>query len=362
MNSQTTLPARYYTDPEIFRRELDTLFCRMWVCVGRSELIRGHGDFFLCEVAGESIIIIRDGDAVRGFFNVCRHRGTRVCGETEGKFVGPIRCPYHGWSYGLDGGLLGAPHMDERAFRREEYPLRSVQTGEWDGHIFLNVASSSPPLNAQLADLPRRFAAWGMRDLRRYKRIVYEVQANWKLIVLNYNECLHCPLLHPALNRVTDYLSGMNDPPQPTYIGGSMGFRNGAETMSFDGRRHRDYLPGLDETQRKQVLYYAIYPNLFLSLHPDYVMAHMLWPAAVDRTRVVCEWHFHPREMAKPGFNGDDAVQFWDTTNREDWAISELAQKGISSRGYVPGPYSSREALPSAFDRWILDQELRNSG
>ena len=91
-------------------------------------------------------------------------------------------------------------------------------------------------------------------------------------------------------------------------------------------------------------------------------MAHMLWPEAVDRTRVVCEWHFHPKEMAKPEFHGDDAVQFWNTTNREDWAISELAQKGIGSRGYVPGPYSWREALPSAFDRWILDQELRNSG
>jgi len=356
-----TLAARYYTDPEIFHRELETIFCQMWVCVGRSEQVAHHGDFFVCDVAGENIIVTRDGDVVRGFYNVCRHRGTRVCREAQGQFVGPIRCPYHGWSYGLDGELLGAPHMDERTFDRSQYPLYSVRTDEWDGHIFLTLASDAQPLAVQLADLPQKFAPWGMRHLRRYKRIVYEVNANWKLLILNYNECLHCPLLHPALNRITDYLSGDNDPPQPTYIGGSMEFRGGAQTMSIDGQRQRAYLPGLNETQRKQVFYYAIYPNLFLSLHPDYVMTHMLWPQAVDRTQVVCEWHFHPSEMAKPGFKGDDAVEFWDVTNREDWGISELAQKGISSRAYLPGPYSPREGLPSAFDRWILEQERRAS-
>jgi Rieske 2Fe-2S family protein len=185
------------------------------------------------------------------------------------------------------------------------------------------------------------------------------VKANWKLIILNYNECLHCPLLHPILNGITDYLSGMNDSPQPTYIGGSMEFRNGARTMSLDGRKRRDTLPGLNQVQSAQVLYYAIYPNLLLSLHPDYVMAHTLWPESVNRTRVVCEWYFHPKEMAKPDFDARDAVEFWDITNREDWAISELAQLGVSSRAYEPGPYSPREGLPSAFDQWILQQERR---
>jgi len=123
----------------------------------------------------------------------------------------------------------------------------------------------------------------------------------------------------------------------------------------MDARRRRDYLPGLNGEQRKQVFYYAIYPNLFLSLHPDYVIVHTLWPETVDRTRMVCERYFHPAEMSKAHFNGDDAVEFWDITNREDWAISELAQKGISSRAYVPGPYSPREGLPGAFDQWYLE-------
>jgi Rieske 2Fe-2S family protein len=189
-----------------------------------------------------------------------------------------------------------------------------------------------------------------MHELRIERRIVYEVKANWKLIVLNYNECLHCPVLHPALNRLTDYLGADNDAASTEYIGGSMGFRDGAETMSIDGVRRRQYLPGLSERERRMVCYYAIYPNLLLSLHPDYMMTHMLWPRAVDRTEVVCEWHFHPDEMKRPDFQADDAIEFWDRTNREDWAVTELSQAGIASRAYTPGPYSRREALLHAFD------------
>ena len=353
-----TLPGRYYTDPEIFRRELETFFCQMWFCAGRTERISNAGEYFLCVIAGESVIVTRDtSGALRAFYNVCRHRGTRICAEEHGKFSGRIQCPYHGWTYALDGKLLGAPHMDETLFRREEYPLHAVHSEIWDGHIFLNLAPHPRPLADQLADLPKKFAPWGMQDLRLYKQIVYEVKANWKLIVANYNECLHCPILHPMLSCVSDPMSGNNDPPQPTYIGGSMQFRNGAQTMSVSGERRRDYLPGLDAAQRKAVLYYAIFPNLFLSLHPDYMMVHRLWPRAADRTQIVCEWYFHPAEMAKPNFQGDDAVEFWDVTNREDWGICELSQLGISSRAYQPGPYSTREALPQAFDRMILDRE-----
>jgi Rieske 2Fe-2S family protein len=358
MSMQMTLPRRYYTDPEIFRDEMERFFLAMWVCAGRSEQIEKAGDYFLTEVAGESVIVTREaGGAVKAFYNVCRHRGTRMCGEEEGKFAGRIQCPYHAWTYGLDGRLLGAPHMEGPEFRKEEYPLHGVHAEVWGGHIFLNLAKEAAPLAEQLGDLPGKFAAWGMEDLRVYKRARYEVKANWKLIVLNYNECLHCTVLHPMLSKITDTMSGENDPPMAGYIGGSMEFRGGAQTMSVDGVRRREYLPGLRGEQCKQVLYYAIYPNLFLSLHPDYVMVHRLWPKATDRTEVVTEWLFHHREMAKKDFCGDDAVEFWDATNREDWGITELSQLGIGSRAYVPGPYSSRERLPSAFDRMIMGRE-----
>jgi glycine betaine catabolism A len=360
MTSQPmTLPARYYTDPEIFRHELETFFFQTWICAGRAEQVPNPGDFFLRELAGESIIVTRDASgAIQAFYNVCRHRGTRICREDHGKFPGRIQCPYHGWTYALDGKLQGAPHMDEH-FRREDYPLHHIHTALWDGHIFLNLAQDPLPLAAQLAGLPQKFAPWGMECLRLQQHRGYTVQANWKLIVLNYNECLHCPILHPALNRITDYLSGDNESPTAIYIGGSMEFRGTAATMSTDGRRRRDFLPGLNETQRKQVLYYTVYPNLFLSLHPDYVMVHTLWPQSVDRTQIVCQWLFHPAELSKPDFDPDDVVNFWDATNREDWAISELSQKGISSRAYVPGPYSPQERLPHAFDQMILSRERK---
>jgi glycine betaine catabolism A len=356
-----TLPGHYYTDATVFHEELERFFFRKWICAGRTEQLGKSGDYFLREVGGESIIVTRNGgSSLRAFYNVCRHRGTRMCRELQGTFAGRIQCPYHGWTYGLDGKLLGAPHMEDAGFEREQYPLHSVHVDTWDGHIFLNLSPQEPqPLAIQLADLPEKFASWKMRDLRLYKRIVYDVRANWKLIIINYNECMHCPVLHPLLSRITDYLSGENEVPNASYIGGAMDFRGNAQTMSMDGTIHRDYLPGLNESQRKQTLYYTVYPNFFLSLLPDYMMTHTLWPIAPNATRVICEWHFHPDEMAKGNFQAEDAVKFWDTTNREDWGISELSQLGIASRAYIPGPYSPRESLPIAFDKMIVEEERK---
>jgi Rieske 2Fe-2S family protein len=350
-----TLPARYYTDLALFRRELDDFFFDGWICAGRADNIPNPGDYFLREIAGESIIVVRaDSGSVSAFYNVCRHRGTRLCSAAEGSFSSRIQCPYHGWTYGFDGRLLGAPHMDSSVFDRKDYPLQKLHTELWDGHIFINASPHPEPLKNQLAGLPERFAPWRMEELRLHKRITYDIHANWKLVVANYNECLHCPVLHPALNRLTDYTGSDNEGPQPTYIGGSMNFRGGAETMSMDGQRRRDYLPALAENQRGKVFYYAVYPNLLLSLHPDYMMLHTLWPRAVDRTEVICEWYFHPAELAKPDFTANDAIEFWDLTNREDWRIVELSQAGIQSRAYTPGPYSGREELLSAFDQVVI--------
>jgi Rieske 2Fe-2S family protein len=356
-SAPNTLPAKYYIDRQVFQEEIERFYFSSWICAGREELIAGAGDYFLRDVAGESIILTRDGrGAARAFYNVCRHRGTRMCTDASGCFEGRIQCPYHGWTYGLDGSLIGAPHMGE-GFSREEYPLHSVSAEVWDGHIFINLTRRPESLARQLAGLPEKFAPWRMQDLRLHKRIIYDVKANWKLIVLNYNECLHCPVLHPALNRLTDYLGADNESPAPAYVGGAMGFRGGAETMSIDGARRRAYLPGLSKEQRKRVYYYAIYPNLLLSLHPDYMMTHTLWPKAVDRTEIICEWHFHPVEIARPDFEWSDAVDFWDLTNREDWRIAELSQAGIQSRAYTPGPYSTRESLLCAFDQAVLERE-----
>jgi len=372
----TTLPRRFYTDPDFYRAELDRFYFGRWICAGRADQVPRAGDYFTRTLGDESIIITRDGTgAVQALFNVCRHRGTRLCEQPEGHFIDRIQCPYHNWTYDLAGRLLAAPQM-EPDFCKDEYPLHRAGCELWDGHIFVHLGLTStrsdaplkgprdmgsPALSDQLAGLPERFAAWQMNDLRLGRRIVYDVNANWKLIVLNYNECLHCPNLHPALHKLHHYLGADNDAPTACYCGGAMGFRDGVETMSMDGTRRREYLPGLNETQRRQVVYYTIYPNLLLSLHPDYVMTHTLWPRAHDRTQIVCEWHFHPDELARPGFQADDAVEFWDRTNREDWWISEQSQAGINSRVYQPGPYSKREELLWSFDEIVRAEAERQA-
>src|SRR5207245_2720292 len=199
----------------------------------------------------------------------------RLCEQTEGHFVERIQCPYHNWTYDLEGRLLAAPHMPP-GFAKDEYPLHRAGCEIWDGNIFVHLGREGQDgrerktLRDQLADLPERFAAWQMGDLRLGRRIVYDVKANWKLIVLNYNECLHCPNLHPALNKLHHYLGADNVAPTACYCGGAMGFRDGVETMSTDGKRRREYLPRLSESKRQRVAYYAIYRNFLLSLHPDY--------------------------------------------------------------------------------------------
>ena len=364
----TTLPRRFYADPDFYRAELERFYFDRWICAGRADQIPNAGDYFTRTLGDESVIVTRDGSGeIHALFNVCRHRGTRLCEAAEGHFTDRIQCPYHNWTYGLEGRLLAAPHMAP-GFSKDDYPLHRAGCEVWDGHVFMQLGQESrgqegrgqgrgqggrTDLRSQLEDLPERFAAWQVADLRLGRRIVYDVKANWKLIVLNYNECLHCPNLHPALNKLHHYLGADNVAPTACYCGGAMGFREGVETMSMDGRRRRAYLPGLSETQRQQVVYFAIYPNFLLSLHPDYVMTHTLWPRAHDRTEIVCEFHFHPSELARRDAQIDDAVEFWDLTNKEDWWIAEQSQAGIASRVYEPGPYSEREALLWSFDEVV---------
>jgi Rieske 2Fe-2S family protein len=353
MDNGFTLAGQHFTNPQLFRREIERIFFSMWVYAGRTGEIPNPGRYVTREIGGESLIILNAPDAIRAFYNVCRHRGTRLCTDDAGELQRAIKCPYHAWTYDFTGRLVAASMMPD-GFNKDEYPLHAVRATTWDGHIFVNLSESPAPLTDQLADLPAKFAPWRMEELRLIRRITYDVAANWKLIILNFNECLHCPVIHPILNRLTNYLGADNEQPKPTYIGGTMGFKPGVETMSMDGRRRRSYLPGLGPRERELVAYYVVYPNLLLSLHPDYMLTHAIWPLAPDRTRIVCEWHFHPDQIAAPDFEASDVVEFWDTNNREDWAITERSQLGIRSRANTPGPYSTREALLHAFDEWVL--------
>lgn len=348
------LAGRYYTSDDVFRAEAEHIFSRRWICAGRAEHIAAPGDFAAVSIAGESLLLVRDREGgARAFYNVCRHRGTRLCDDAAGRFSGDIRCPYHAWAYALDGRLVAARHMDGTAdFDRRDYPLFQAALAEWEGFLFINLAAEPEPFESAFAPLMGRFAAWDLPSLQSARFITYEVQANWKLIVENYSECYHCPLVHPELTRISHPDSGRNDLDEGPFLGGYMLMTG--ESMTLNGHTPRPPVGTVAGENLGRVYYYALFPNMLLSLHPDYVMSHILWPEAAGRTRILCEWHFDPRTIKTPGFDPEDAVSFWDLTNRQDWRICERGQLGVGSRAYVPGPYSQSEGLLWSFDREYL--------
>lgn len=349
-----TLPRTYYTSALIYSQEQERIFGERWLCIGRNDALTTPGAYTLHDVLDESIIVLRDHAGVlRAFYNVCRHRGTQICTAAAGQLRHTLQCPYHAWTYALDGTLVGAPQMDGvPAFDKTEYGLHPVAVAEWEGFVFVNLAADPQPFAAAYAPLLDKFPQWHLPALQVVQRIVYDVQANWKLIFQNYNECYHCPTLHPVLNQLTPYTGAWNDLEEGPILGGPMVLS--AESMTMTGRICATPFADLSDEERGLVFYYTIFPTLFLSLHPDYVLTHRCEPLAPNATRIICEWLFHPDEVAKPGFDPSGAVEFWNMTNKQDWHICELSQRGVQSRAYTPGPYSDLESVLAAFDREYL--------
>jgi Phenylpropionate dioxygenase and related ring-hydroxylating dioxygenases, large terminal subunit len=349
-----TLAQKYFVAAEVFAREQNIIFAKQWMLVGHQNEIANAGDYFVTQLADENLIILRDPrSTIRGFYNVCRHRGTRLCETTAGK-LRAIQCPYHAWTYALDGRLIGAPHMDDvRGFDKAEHSLFPVNLAIWEGFIFVNLAKTGMPLSEWLAPLSGKFVHWNLPGLRSARRIEYEVKANWKLIFENYSECYHCPGVHPALSKLTPYDSAENDLCDGPFLGGFMRIAKG-NSLTMSGNACALPVGDISAEDHGRVFYYSIFPNMLLSMHPDYVMVHQIRPHAPDRTLILCDWFFHPEASDQPGFNPQDAIDFWDMTNRQDWHVCELSQAGIRSRVYEPGPYSPRESIPAAWDREYL--------
>jgi Rieske 2Fe-2S family protein len=347
-----SLPQKYFVSPDIFAKEQSEIFSKQWLLVGHQSQIPKPGDYFVVPIAGESLIIVCDqGSTIRGFYNVCRHRGTRLKEDACGH-ASAIQCPYHAWTYRLDGRLIGAPHMDEvPGFDKADYSLRAVNLALWEGFIFINLDENAMPLEEWFAPLNGKFSHWNMSILQPAKRIEYDVQANWKLMFENYSECYHCPGVHPQLQKVSPYDSAENDLREGPFLGGFMKINPG-KSLTMSGNACAAFVGKIENLQ--QVFYYSIFPNMLLSLHPEYVMAHQLWPQSPERTLIVCDWLFHPAAFNRPDFKPVDAIEFWDMTNKQDWHVCELSQQGIKSRAYEPGPYSSRESIPAAWDRYYL--------
>ena len=351
-----TMPQRYYIGDDVFSQEQDRIFARSWLCVGRAAELSAPGAYKLQAIGADNVIILRDkSGALRAYHNVCRHRGTRLCEAERGTLRETIQCPYHAWTYALDGRLIGAPHMQEvEGFDKKDYSLFSVAVAEWEGFVFINMARTPEPFVKAYAALEGRFSRFNLGGLEVGRRIEYTVKANWKLVLQNYNECLHCPTIHPQLSRVLPYTSGANDLTSGPFLGGFMEIAPPHASATISGRACGLPIGLLPDEDQRRAYYYSLFPSMMLSIHPDYVVYYTVWPQTPSVTKIVSEWMFHRETIARPGFDPSDAVEFWDVTNTQDWHICELSHAGIASRAYVPGPYSPRESVPAAWDREYL--------
>ena len=339
------LPRTAYVDPAVFEWEQRHFFGGGWMCVGRSDQVPEPGGQRAEAVGEGGVLLVRDEHGVlRAFANTCRHRGHELlpCGTATQQKV--IICPYHSWTYGLDGGLRAAAGFkNQPGFVARLWGLNELPVAEWHGLVFVDGSATAPPLADSLATLDDVVARYELERLVVAGQHDYETTANWKILTENYHECYHCPVIHPELCRVSPPRSGENYPAGGMWVGGWMDLRDGMATMSLDGASHGAALRGLDAKGLRTVIYVSIFPNLLLSLHPDYVMVHRLVPLAADRTRIECTWAFAPESLARPGFDPGYAVEFWDLTNRQDWHACESVQRGLSSPHAVPGPLSSEE-------------------
>jgi len=346
------LPRAAYVDPAVFGWEQQNFFGGGWLCVGRSDQLPAPGDQ-RAEATGQGgVLLVRGEDGtLRAFANSCRHRGHELlpCGGSAQRNA--IICPYHAWTYSLDGELRGAAGFRRRpGFDFGQWGLPQLPVTEWHGLVFADASGGAAgSLTQALAKLDEIVAPYEPERLVTAGTHEYDSTANWKILTENYHECYHCPSIHPELCRVSPPKSGENYADDGPWIGGWMDLRDGMATMSLDGSSGGVPLRGLDAQGLRTVIYVNIFPNVLLSLHPDYVMTHRIMPLAADRTRIECSWAFAPEAVASGSFDPSYAVEFWDITNRQDWAACEAVQRGLSSPFASPGPLSPDEDAVYAY-------------
>lgn len=344
--SSVMLPPEAYTSAEVFAWEQRHLLSG-WQCVGRSADVAQPGDQRAERAGASTVLLARGRDGVlRGFANTCRHRGHELlpCGSTASQRA--LVCPYHAWSYSLEGDLVAAPGYTEGpSFAKSDYPLQRVRVAEWHGWVFVDPSGEAPELETHLGVLGERIGPYAPERLRVAVAHEYVIKANWKTVSENYHECYHCPLIHPELCAVSPPDSGQNwaSDADGAFVGGWMDLRDGMATMSLDGTSGGVPIPGLDAEALRRVDYIQVFPNLLVSLHPDYVMTHRIVPLSANETWVECAFAFPPEAFEQDGFDPSYAADFWDVTNRQDWAACESVQRGLESGRAIAGPLSPAE-------------------
>ena len=354
-----TLPREYYQSEAIYAEEVEKIFYKRWLFVCREEEIPEPGDFQTVAIGDESLIVVRDAqNTIQAHFNVCRHRGTRICKAEKGHFSsGVIQCPYHAWKYDLSGGLKAAPLLNDVAdFEKTDYALFSAHVGIWGGFVFINLAEAPVPFEEEMGALMNRFEDWNLPDLRIAHKLEYKLKCNWKIILQNYQECYHCPGVHPMLSKRTPFRGAVHDCFEGAVIGGYMEMTERRGSMTMDGKAAAPPVCKVSGEDLQRVHYYSVFPNLLLTPHPDFVLYHRIRSVALDRIGNDCFFLVHPDVLAdhKLMERFQSAVKFWDLTNQEDWQVCEQMQLGLKSHRFKRGRYSPFEDIAYAVDQEVL--------
>jgi Rieske 2Fe-2S family protein len=360
------LPAETYFEPRHYERELQRIWYRNWVYVGRSRDLAQARAYRTFELGDQKVLLVRDDQgALQGFHNTCRHRGAALCRESEGLLrTGSIICPYHAWVYNLQGELLRTSSRTHAAgFEVADYPLYKISVKEWNGFIFVALSGHPPPFE-KVFDLPlNRLDAWPLAELVVGHVLLKTIDSNWKIFWENYNECLHCPGVHPKLSQLVPiYGRGLleeRDDPQwrehardadPKYKGG---LRSGAATWSSDGRAGRPF-PAVSEADRLAGhIYMTGLPSVFLVGHVDYVRVVRLLPLGPEKTELRVEYLFAPQTLADPQFDLRNVVDFTNLVMTEDAAVCELNQRGLRAAPHARGVVMPEEYVIRQFHEWL---------
>jgi len=364
------LPAEAYFDPRRYDQELRRIWQRNWIYVSRSTEVAKPRSFRSFELGDQRVLLVRDDDGVlQGFYNTCRHRGAALCRESEGVLrSGALICPYHAWVYNLQGELLRTSSKRHgEGFDVADYSLYKIRVRETRGFVF--VALEDPPPFERNFDPPLyRLDAWPLEDLAVGHVLTKTIQCNWKIFWENFNECLHCPGVHPSLCQLVPiYGRGIiregDDPnwartaadPDPKYKGG---LRAGAGTWSSDGGLAGLPFEGLSAEQRRRgATYVTCVPSVFIVGHLDYVRVVRVRPTGPEQTELRVEYLFSADTLASPGFDMRRIVDFTDTVMSEDAGVCELNQRGLHAAPHAAGVVMPEEYLVKKFHEWV-DLEL----
>jgi choline monooxygenase len=343
-----TIPAPWYVDDRVAELERRVVFGGTWQVAARVDQLEKPGQFVTTELAGEPIVVVRSGDGqLRAFYNVCRHHAAAVVTETEGS-ASVLRCPYHGWSYGLDGALKGAPEFEGVCdFDRSRNGLVPVKVAAWEQFVFVNLDASAPPLTEFLGGLVGRVAPLNLASLHFFERRVYSLGCNWKVFVDNYLDGgYHVPHLHKALNSVLDYKQYTIEN-QDRYCLQSSPMVASREDAATSATR-----------QGERAWYFWQYPNFMINLYKGYMDTNLVFPDGVDRCKVVFDFYFDDASKAAAERNRQ-SIAVGERVNEEDVGICESVQRGLHSRAYWAGRLSVRREVGEHLFHRLLAGDLK---